>query len=227
MQVTTTRSRAKPFSWSYSRLKNWRNCPKRYYEIDVAKNVVEEKSEQLLWGDALHKALEERLVKKTPLPVGFDEYEPMIQRLERVPGKVMGEQKLAITAEYKPCTFFDRSAWFRSIADVLIINPPVALAVDYKTGKILENSEQLALLAACVFAHYPDVHAIRTEYWWLKDDATTRADIKRSDLPGIWAGVMPEVRLLQNAHETSSFPPKPSGLCKRWCPVTSCAHHGK
>jgi hypothetical protein len=51
---------------------------------------------------------------------------------------------------------------------------PVALIVDWKTGKVLENSEQLALMAQCVFAHFPQVMKVRSEFVWLQFDATTR-----------------------------------------------------
>ena len=44
--------------------------------------------------------------------------------------------------------------WYRGIADVLKIAGSVALAVDWKTGKVIDDAPQLALLAACIFAHH-------------------------------------------------------------------------
>ena len=60
MQVTTTRNKPKAFAWSYSRLKNFESCPKRHYHVDVVKDVREEESEQLKWGNALHDAFAKR-----------------------------------------------------------------------------------------------------------------------------------------------------------------------
>ena len=57
----------------------------------------------------------------------------------------------------------------------------MGLVVDWKTGKILEDGVQLALAAACVFTHYPEVEHIRSEFIWLKDNATTPAYFKRRD----------------------------------------------
>ncbi len=102
----------------------------------------------------------------------------------------------------------------------------VALAIDWKTGKILEDGVQLALMAQCVFSHYPTVQKIRTEFIWLKEDATTRADFTRADMVKVWAGVLPRVQLLENAIKTANFPPKPGGLCRRFCPIVACPHHG-
>ena len=67
--MITTRHSPKPFAWSYSRLKNFEVCPKRHYEIDIAKNIKEEESEALLWGNTVHRSCADRLSKGTP-PAG-------------------------------------------------------------------------------------------------------------------------------------------------------------
>ena len=71
--VTTRRAPAgpKPFSWSYSRLKNFETCPKRHWHVDINKDAKEEDSEQLQWGNAVHKALADRIAKGTSLPIGM------------------------------------------------------------------------------------------------------------------------------------------------------------
>lgn len=226
--ITTTGVRPKAFSWSYSKLKNFETCPKRHYEIDVAKNIKEEDSEQLKWGNLLHDGFAKRLGKnKIPLPVTLESYEPLMKRLEAVPGEILVENKFAITSEFAPCDWFAKDAWYRGIADVAIINGQVALAIDYKTGKILEDGVQLALMAACMFAHFPQLQAIRTEFFWIKDDAQSRADFKRPEMIEMWRGLWPRIEALKQASETMTYPPKSGGLCKRYCPVVSCPYHGK
>lgn len=221
----------KAFSWSYSKLKNYRTCPKRYYDIDVMKSYKDEGADDpqgpLATGNRGHKAFELRVAKGTPLPQEFAEFEPAMKRVLTLPGKIMVEQQLAIREDLTPCEWFAKDAWFRAKADVLAINGVVAAAIDYKFGKILEEPEQLALLAQCVFAHYPEVQAVRTEYWWMRDDAATRENFYRKKSTEVWAAVMPEVIGLKQAHETLSFPPTPSGLCKKYCIVVSCPFHGK
>ena len=86
---------------------------------------------------------------------------------------------------------------------------------------------QLALMAQCVFAHHPSIEKIRTEFVWLKEEATTRADFTRADMVGVWAGLLPRVKTLEDAYASANFPPKPGYLCRRFCPVTSCPHHGE
>jgi hypothetical protein len=194
----------------------------------VAKLYGEESSEALEYGNRVHKAWEDRIGKGTPFPADFPEdWEIAAQRLLNAPGKIMVEQQLAIKEDLSPCTWFDKQTWFRAKADLLRLHSSVALAIDYKTGKIIEDSEQLALMAECVFSHYPEIQAVRTEFWWLKDDAATRKDFYRNKRQETWAGILPEVMTLKNAHDTMTFPPKPNGLCRKHCIVTGCPHYGK
>lgn len=221
----------KAFSWSYSKLKNFRTCPKRFYEIDILKNYQDDGADDpqgaLATGNRGHKAFELRVAKGTPLPAEFAEFEEAMLRVLKLPGKILVEQQLAIREDLTPCEWFAKDAWFRCKADVLAINGPVACALDYKFGKILEEPEQLALMAQAVFAHCPEVQAVRTEYWWMRDDAATRENFFRKKSTEVWAAVMPQVMSLKHAHDTMDYPPTPNGLCKKYCKVVSCPYHGK
>ena len=218
----------KPFSWSYSKLKNFRTCPRRHKEIDLDKRFKDKENEVLTWGNSVHAALANRLSKGLPLPKGMETFEPLINRLEQAPGtKFMVEQKLAINKDFKPVGFFAEDAWFRAVVDVLILNPPVALMVDYKAGKILDDPQQMALSSQCVFSHYPEIQAIRTEYWWLAHDTITRTDFRRDQMAPIWRAVWPRIQELEQAYNTNNYPPIPGGLCRNYCPVVTCEFHGK
>lgn len=225
--ATTVFGKPKPFAWSYSRIKNYASCPKRHFHIDIAKDYKEEESEILKWGNEVHDKLAKRLSKKTPLPEGMQEYESWAKKLEAFPGQLFVEQKYGLTEDFRHTGFFDRNVWYRGIADVAIIDGDRGLGVDWKLGKILEDSQQLALIAACLFAAYPALQRVDTLFVWLKDDAHTRETFLRSDMPGMWAGLLPRVQQLQKAYADSYFPPKSGALCRRWCPVTSCPHHGE
>lgn len=227
----TTYNKPRSWSWSFSKLKNYETCPKRHYHVDVARDVREPESEELRFGNQLHDLMAKRLgPSRTPLPQGWEKYEPYAAKVDlpasHPTGKLLVEQKLAITKDYAPCDWRSNEAWYRGIADVLKIIGPVALLVDWKTGKVSEESQQLVLAAACVFAAHPEVQKIRAEFVWLKHDATTREDVNRADMPAMWANLMPRIEELQAANEQSVYPPKPGFLCRKWCPVTFCPHHG-
>lgn len=242
MSMTTTfdgrdyKTKPKPFSWSYTKLKNFEVCPKRHYNVDIVKAYKEKEGEQLLWGNAVHKAMAARCGEKAvPLPKSMEGYEKWAGRVVTPPGKILVEQQLAIDENFTATSWFDSDAkkegrplpWYRGVADVLKLNGAVALAIDWKTGKVLDDAPQLALLAACIFAHYPEVKVIRTEFIWLKEDAQTRQDFRRADMAAFWRGIYPRIETLENAHKTSDYPPKPGYLCRSYCPVTSCPHCGE
>jgi hypothetical protein len=78
-----------------------------------------------------------------------------------------------------------------------------------------------------MFAHYPSLQMVRSEFIWLKDDASSRADFSRADMPGMWKNLWPRIEALKHAHETNEYPAKPGYLCRKWCPVNKCPHYGE
>ena len=229
--VTTTRTgapRIKPFTWSYSRLKNFEVCPKRHYEIDLAKSVQEPQNEQLLWGNAVHDALAKRCgPQQVPLPDGFTQYEEWAQKVLVGGGEVFVEQNLAISEQFTPTGYFDADVWYRAKGDFIKIVGDVALAVDWKTGKILEDSVQLALTAACLFAKHPHLQAVRASFIWLKEDAESSETFYPSDMPGFWRGIWPRIEALKAAHVHQNYPPIACRMCRAWCAVKACPNNGK
>jgi hypothetical protein len=220
----------KPFSWSYSKLKNYRTCPKRHYHVDLAKDFKEDESEHLIWGNKVHKSLADSIGKGSKLPeemLGYAQWVERIAALRDMGFTVKVEQKLAMTEDFKPASFFSNDAWFRGVADVLAVRDPIAVSFDWKTGRIVEDIEQLALSASLVFAHYPKVDQLGATYIWLADDAETVETYTRDGMLPTWNAVLPQVKLMRDAAKDMNYPPKPSGLCKRYCPVTSCPHHGR
>lgn len=218
----------KPFSWSFSRLKNYETCPKKHYELDIAKNYTES-SEALTWGNTVHKALEQALLAKTPLslPPEMAKYKKYIASILKVPGVIEVEKQFALDEQFQPVGWFDKAAWYRGKADVVIICGDTALAFDWKTGKIQKDSVQLMLMAQCIFTHYPSVKKVRTIYVWLQDDAVSDEDFDRQQVANSWIGLLHRVKVMRTSYDTQTYPPKPSGLCRKHCPVVSCPFHGK
>jgi hypothetical protein len=226
----------KPFSWSYSKLKNYETCPKRHYHVDLVRDFREEESEALLWGNQVHERLA-RIVanggmRPDDIPAAHDHIEYM-RVMAKVPGvRLITEGKYAVTEGFtlediKPVDWFDKRAWFRSIADVAVLGDKTAFAADWKTGKVLDDSVQLALMAVCIFVHHPNIMEVTTRYIWLKEDAITEEVFERGDVTAIMTRLAPRIQALKTAHETQTYNPKPGYLCRRYCPVTSCPHHGK
>lgn len=224
---------SKVLPWSWSTLSAYRTCPKQFYELRIAKSVKEPDSPHLVWGNHFHKQMELGVSSGIPLTGDMQKWEPLRQQLVAAPGKKYTEQKLAVDSNFEPCDFFDKGGYSRGVDDLVIKNGPKILSIDYKTGKEGKFSMQLALSAARLFAHHPDVNEVSTAYYWSQTGKWTKAVYVRNDATGIWEDMREDVQQMLWSEENNVWPAKPSGLCKRskrpgstymGCPVTNCPH---
>jgi hypothetical protein len=209
-------------AWTFSRLESFESCPKKFYHLTVAKDVVEPPTEAIKWGHTVHTAFEDLVRDGTPLPDSMKHWAGIAKQLLQLKGEKYTEQKMALTAAFLPAPWED--AWTRGIADLLVIDGAVATVIDYKTGK-RKPTEQLSLYAAYVFAAYPGVQTVKTAFIWLKEKKIDREAFTREQLPQIWQSFLPRIRRLEIAYVKDVWAPKPSGLCRGWCPVKQCEHN--
>jgi len=220
----------KEWSWSFSKLKNYEICPKRHYEVDIAKSTPDAGGEALEWGNAVHDTLRDVLRDNAPLPASMADYAYWVDRVRRGSGTLLVEQQYAITRMFEPTAYFAKNAWYRAKGDVVRINGNVGLVLDWKTGKVVDDEiagVQLVLMAQCLFSHFPELTHVRSSYVWLKDDCETPELYTREEIAAKWVTLLPRVQAMEKAAQDQNFPPKPGHLCKKWCPVASCPHHGK
>lgn len=225
----------RPFSWSFSKLDAYRTCAKKYYHAQVKKDHPEVDNEHMRWGNRVHDAMAKRIVHSTPLPDGMQQWEKWAQWAlttsdgsPPAPGTdIKCEQKLAITDKFQPCDYFDRrvNVWFRTVADVLKLGHGAARVIDWKTGKVKENSDQIALTAVVIMAMYPEVDRVLGQYVWLQHDVKHEELFRRADIPIILSRCLPDVMKMEQAMTTGEWPAKPSGLCKKYCSVISCPYY--
>lgn len=235
LQVNEVAKKVRPFTWSYSRLKNYETCPRRYKGIDVDKEWKQEETAELGEGDRLHKAMAARISSDTPLPREFYYMEKHAERLAVIthPLQIVNcELKLAMTRNYKAAGFFDKDVWVRCMIDYIKIVPKneqysFAHIVDYKTGKIKEDDAQLATMAMVAFACFKDVVGIKAEFLWTKYSDTRTVIFTRTSVKDQWGYLLPRVEKLAEAHATDSFPPKPGRLCAEWCNIDTCEYWGE
>lgn len=206
-------------AWTYSQLDKFETCPRQFYHVRVAKDIVEPPTEHTIWGEKVHTAFELRIKDATPLPEGMTQWEGLAAKLEKLPGQKLCEEQMAVDRNFQPAPW--KSAWTRGIADLLVVHGKQAVVMDYKTGK-RKLTEQLMLYAGYTFARYPEVNTVTTGFVWLKDRKIDKETFSREDVPKIWNTFLPRVRKLELAYEKDAWPCRPSGLCRGWCPVKTC-----
>lgn len=216
----------KPFTWSYSMLREFENCPKRLYHLRIAKDVVEPESDALREGNALHKAFDDYLRFGKELPLQYGRFEGMLSKLRNAPGNCTAETKLGIGRSLIPVAYFGKEVWLRGIIDATVVNGDQATVFDWKTGKPAEDTTQLAINAGLIFAHRPSVQRIKSALVFVNYDETIQETYTRETIAEQWNDLIPRAKAMEDAVRLTSFPPKTSGLCKRWCPVKQCPHCG-
>jgi len=212
-------------AWSYSSIKTFEQCPKKYFHLKVAKDVKDDPGEAADYGTAVHLAAEEFIKEGKPIPDKFAYMRPIVDRLAALPGEKHAELKLGMKRNFSPCGFFDKDVWWRGIADLLVIDRHRAWCVDYKTGKSARyaDTKQLDLLAGAVFSHFPEVMKIKSSLLFVvSGDLIAKKHVitERSEYLSVFDE---QLDRLDAAMENGVWNAKTSPLCG-WCPVTTCEH---
>ena len=205
--------------WSYSALTAFETCPRRFQLTRVTKQIKEPPTEATIWGNKVHEALEKFALGEQPLPPELQAYARYVEKIQSYEGKRIVEQKIALDDKFRPTEWMAKDVWVRGIIDIGVVGPETAYVLDWKTGKHRPDSDQLKLFAALTFAKYPWVDKVVAGFIWLKVSKFDKHVFAREHLPEIWNEFLPRSKRLDIAHEKDRWVPKPSGLCKNWCPV--------
>lgn len=217
------------YTWSYSSISLFQQCPRKYYRLRVIKDIVEPPQEHLLYGSAVHKAAEEYVRDNTPIPEKFAFMKPHLDLLKSVPGEKFCEYEMGLTREFEPCAFKAPEVWMRGIADLLIIKDDKAKIVDYKTSKSSRyaDTKQLELLSLLVFKHFPQIKKVKAGLVFLVAEDVVGADYDGENQKAIWSKWLPELSRLEKSYEADVWNPRPNFTCKNYCPVKDCEHNGR
>ena len=207
---------------SYSALKMYENCPKRYYHQRITKEVKDTPGTATVYGERVHKQLEEYLkAPATGLPEESVALQPLCDTLRQQAkdgGMFLVEEEYTLTANITPTSWFAEDAWLRFKLDVLIIrNNNTAVVVDWKTGKRRPDFDQLEMFALAVFAHWPAVRKVKSMFIWTKENAIDQETYRIEHKDQMWTRLMTRINRVEKSLETDVWPAKPSGLCK-FCP---------
>lgn len=211
---------------SYSALKLFENCPKRYYHQRIAREVTDEKGEASLHGERVHKSLENNLLGKEELPVELQEFTPVCDKLKESKGELTPEKKLALDADLRPSHWFAKETWLRAQIDVLVVDNDKATVIDWKTGKRRPDAFQLEFSAMMVFTHQPTINEINAGFFWIPDKKLDPYKYKREEYDRLLNNVLSKINRVEEALDHNVWPAKPSGLCN-YCPCKSFCSYGK
>lgn len=217
------------YTWSYSSLDLFNQCPHKYFRLRVKKDVVEPPTEHLTYGLEMHKAAEEFIRDGKPLPAKFESMREPLELLRQRKGQHLCEYKMGLTKGLEPCGFFDKDVWWRGIADLITLQGDRAYIVDYKTGKSSKyaTTKQLEILSLAVFKHFPEVKNIKAGLLFVVANDLVKAKFESEEQSVMWMPWLRDTARLEKAIELDVWNPRPNFSCKQWCPVKDCTHNGK
>jgi len=213
--------------WSFSALKTFETCPRKYHAEKVEKTVPYQETVHTRYGTEVHTACEEYIRDGKPLPEGMERFQDTLDALVRIEGEKLCELEMALKRDRTPTTFKADDVWTRGIADLIILNEHKAFVVDYKTGSArFPDKDQLELMALMVFAHYPEVQSVKAALVFLVHNVVVKDEYTRDQEADLWDKWEKKAATLEAAFAADHWAPKPNGLCRKWCGVTHCEYQG-
>jgi CRISPR/Cas system-associated exonuclease Cas4 (RecB family) len=215
--------------YSYSSIQQYETCPRRFFLTRICKAVTEPQNEATVHGRDVHSALEKAVDGKQALPEKYEKYQPIVDKLRAAKGERVLEYRFALTNTLEPCDYWAPNVWVRGVLDVGIVRNRDAIVLDYKTGKRKLDLDQLRLFALAGLSLWPHVDTVKTAYIWLPTGSMDQETFTRDDKVEIHRDFAARVHRMESSEKNDDWPPRPSGLCKNYCPVgrSLCEHCGK
>jgi len=208
--------------WSFSSLKDFIGCPKRYQEVKVLNNYEFKPTEATTYGNKVHSALEAYVKTGAELPDNYKRYQGYVDGILEIPGTKYPEYRMALDIEGKTCKWGSKDRWVRGIADLIVVNGEVAHIIDYKTGSAnYPDPNQLKLMALMVFAYFPEVQKINAALMFIMHERIVDEQYNRDQIDELWEVFFPHLERLKLSYENDTWPANPTALC-RFCPVVTC-----
>jgi len=219
-------------AWSYSSLKLFDTCPRKYEAERITKEVPFTDSAATIYGKEFHLACEEFIRDGKPLDPRFEWMRGKLETLNNLPGDKHCELKLGVKKEdgkLVACDFFDAGVWFRGVADLVIVDGAKGYVLDYKTSKSSKYADlkQIALMSAALFLKFPQLERIKGALLFAVAEDLVRAEYTRENALNIFADLHETLALREASYYTNVFNEKPNGLCRRFCGVSDCPHNGR
>ena len=211
--------------WSFSSLKTFEQCPRKYLHTRILKDVQELDTQATAYGTEVHSAAEHYIKSGTPIPAKFGYMQPLLDKLNSIEGEKHCELKLGLRRDLTTCSYSDKDVWWRGVADLVVVNEGKGLAhsVDFKTGKNSRyaDTKQLDLVAVGVFAKFPSIKRVKSALLFVVSNELIPAEHTVENIPKYMEQPTRSVARIETAIDKNVWNPVQGPLC-RFCPVTTC-----
>jgi hypothetical protein len=205
---------------SYSRIKMFEECPKKFQEVTLLKRYKTAQSEPQIRGERIHRHLENAL-KGGHIDREIEHMTPIIEKLNGISwDHKLVEHEIVYGHNFEKRSWFDKDVRWRIKIDFAGIKDGLAIIYDWKTGKT--PSEQLPLYSAAIMKDFPEVNECDAKFIFVDQKKTEGKRYGRADCDFIWQEYLERAESIQIANESNIWPTTPSHFVCRWCPVADC-----
>lgn len=205
-------------AWSFSRLNDYRKCPKFAFFKHVRK-LKEPGSKAMDRGSEIDQMatdfLQGKLKRCPPELANFQEEFSELRKSKNI----TTQEQWAFTADWRETGWFDGDAWLRIKTDLYRINlkTNIMLLVDNKTGQERENhGEQVELYGLGGLLKNPDIAGVDARIWYL-DSGVEKPETEKiyihADLPRLKTYWLKQTKPMLTDRV---FKEAPSNACN-WC----------
>jgi hypothetical protein len=209
--------------YSYTNLNCYNSiCAHQFYRRYIKRDIPFVETPAVKHGNAVHAAMEQRLVGEKPLPAHLRHHEEILTPFKREGLTLHAELKLAIADIDQPVDFWHKDAYLRGKLDCVLMDSNRAFIADWKTGKIRENPFELEVGALLLQINYPNIEYVVGNYVWLTENKIGKKH-DLSDTAATWDKVN---EIIMRIERDRSWEKRPSGLCG-YCDVLDCEYNRK
>ena len=209
-------------AWSFSRLKDFEQCPYKAYLRYSEKRPVDMDMTAADRGTMIHTACELFVKGEGDFITEMKKFRSYFEDLKAqfAVGGVHLEEDWGFNIDWIPTGWFDENVWCRMKLDNFIEKTEVSgVATDYKSGKKFGNevshSQQGQLYAIGSFMRYSNLQVVDVELVYIDQGLVTKKTYTREKamkfLP-MWN------TRAKRMTEAEDFPPKPTKVTCMWCP---------
>ena len=218
-------------AWSYSSIKTFDQCPRKYFHLKVLKDVKDYGNQATIYGQEVHKACEDYVKDDVEIPEKFAYVRGVVEAIKRMDGDKHTELKLGVKkveGGYEPCKFLGKDVWWRGIGDVVVIRGDIGYSLDYKTSKNARyaDTKQLDLVAAGLFVHFPQLKKVKSGLLFVVSNEFIHKEHFVEQRDDYFDTFKDQLDRLDSAEVSGVWNAKTGPLCK-FCPVTRCEHNRK
>lgn len=221
-------------AWSYTRLKDFERCPLIFKLKYVTKEILFTENAATKEGTRKHKILENatKALVRTPdlklVESDVSHVYPILNGFIKSNDSINAELELAFNSRLEKCSWFAQEAWLRIKIDLVGVKKgaltdtafetqrDVAAIIDWKTGKVRVDEDQLRLYNLGILLSDPNIGEAQSSLVFIDQKQVSKVlATRRTQMAVEIEEFADRAEAIQIASEKDHWPPQQNQFCGR------------